>query len=318
MRCVMDIYYKTNLGTLYNQDCLNLIPTLQSNSIDLIYIDPPFGIKTDEKFGMIPWNKNIQEKNKADEIIYMKNLTIGEQNYIRWLYLRLSLMKELLSNQGSIYVHLDWHVSHYVKILLDDIFGKNNFQREISFSTGWSLGFKTSANNWIRAHDTIYFYTKDSEQFVFNRQYKEYEVDYVKRARLDENGRRWVDQSLGNSSPEKIEQLKKEGRVFETRTGGLRKKQYLDEMNGTLIGDIWIDINPINSQAKEKVNYDTQKPADLLERIIKASSNENSIVADFFAGSGTTGAVAEKLSRRWIMSDISLDACELIKKRLIK
>ncbi len=269
--------------------------------VRLVCIDPPFA--TRQEFRGSQDQKAYQDK-------------IAGARFLEFLRKRLVFLKELLSEDGSIYVHLDWKKSHYLKAAFDEIIGEEFFQRDIAVSTGWPLGFKASTHNWIRGHDAILFYTKSSD-FIFNRQYTKYGADYTKRARKDPDGRLWVDQSLGSLPKEKIDQLKREGRVFETTSGGLRKKQYLDEMPGSLVTDIWTDILPINSQAKEKIDYPTQKPEELLGRIIKASSNPGDLVLDCFAGSGTTLAVAEKLGMRWIGVDCGKLAVYTMQKRLL-
>lgn len=294
----MNIYYKTNKGRLYYEDCINVLNYLINKNVkvDLIYIDPPFGIDADKNFGMVSWKKNMQSKNKVDEILPMHVLNIGEQNYLRWLYLRLVLMKEVLSNRGTIYVHIDWHMGHYIKILLDEIFGKNNFQREIIWDTQVLSGFKTLAQNWVRGHDTILYYSKSNER-IFNKLKQPHTKKYL----------------------DSFNKVDKDGRYYMVAHGTIR---YRDEVEpkGKPYGDVWNDIMSFQQQptSKEKVDYATQKPESLLDRIIKASSNENSIVADFFCGSGTTGAVAEKLGRRWIISDINETACKITKERLEK
>jgi hypothetical protein len=166
-------------------------------------------------------------------------------------------------------------------------------------------------------HDTILFYSK-SERKIFNKLFAKYSIDYTKRSRKDPDGRLWVDQSLGKMSEKAKVELVRKGLAFRTSSGGIRKKQYLDEMKGEATGDIWADIQPINSQAIENLRYETQKPEALLERIIKASSNEGDLVADFFCGSGTTLAVAEKLGRRWIGSDMSKWAIQVTRKRMLQ
>lgn len=294
----MNAYYKTNKGRLYYEDCINVLNYLIDKNIkvDLIYIDPPFGIDADKNFGMVSWKKNMQNKNKVDEILPMYVLDIGEQNYLRWLYLRLVLMKEVLSNRGTIYVHVDWHMGHYIKILLDEIFGKNNFQREIIWDIQVLSGFKTLAQNWVRGHDTILYYSKSNER-IFNKLKQPHTKEYL----------------------DSFNKVDEDGRYYMVAHG---TKRYRDEveLKGKPYGDVWNDIMSFQQQptSKEKVDYATQKPESLLDRIIKASSNKNSIVADFFCGSGTTGAVAEKLGRRWIMSDINETACKITKERLEK
>jgi len=288
--------------------------------IDLVYIDPPFDVGADFTMEVQLGDEKdsvLKEQSIMEAVAYRDTWGNGTDSYVHMIYERLTLIRELLSSRGAIYVHCDWRVGSYLKLILDDIFGREHFQREIAVSTGWPLGFKTSTNNFIRMHDTIYYYTK-SNDFIFNKQYTEYSVDYEKRARKDEDGRLWVDQSLGSIKPDKLEELKKQNRVFQTTSGNWRKKQYLDEMSGSMLSDIWTDINPINSQAVENLGYPTQKPEPLLQRIISASTNSDSIVADFFCGSGTTIAVAEKLGRRWIGADLGRFSIHTTRKRMLQ
>lgn len=221
-------------------------------------------------------------------------------------------MRELLSDKGSIYVHIDWHVGHYIKILLDDIFGKENFRNEIVWHYGGPSPIKTA---FARKHDILFLYSK-SENYLFFPQYDNLPQYLFDRAKQDDDGRLWVDQNLGKLKEDTIEQMRIENRIFITKTGKIRRKQYLDEMSGAQIDDCW-NINIINSQANEDLNYATQKPEKLLERIIKASSNEGDLVCDFFGGSGTTAAVAEKLGRRWITTDIGKPSNLVMRKRFI-
>lgn len=264
---------------IYLGDCLDVCGDLLSEGVrvDLIYIDPPFGIKADEKFGMVPW-RDADYKSDYD-IIDMFPIGAGEKSYLHWIYPRLKLMRELLSDKGSIYVHVDWHVGHYVKILMDEIFGKENFINEIAwcYKSG-GAGDK----GFAKKHDTIFFYKK-SDIFIFNN--------------TKEKSYMGIGYSTGN----------KNVILYDDNDG---KGPY------TLVNvkDWWADIGMI-ATSKGRY-YATQKPEALLERIIKASSNEDSIVADFYAGSGTTGAVAEKLGRKWIMSDISEKAVNTCEKRL--
>lgn len=283
--------------------------------IDLIYIDPPFDSKADYRTKITLPNVNLNQKPTViEQFAYADTWKDGTVSYLKMIYPRLVLMRELLSEKGSIYVHIDWHVGHYVKILLDDIFGKDNFRNEIIWYYGGPSPVK---NSFAKKHDNIFFYSK-STNFVFQQQYKDKLPSYLfERARKDNDGRLWVDQNLGNLTQETISKMKEENRIFITTNGNLRRKQYLDEMLGDQIHDVWDDLSIINSQALERLEYSTQKPEKLLERIIKASSNENSIVADFFGGSGTTATVAEKLGRRWISSDIGKPSIMVQRKRLI-
>jgi adenine specific DNA methylase Mod len=231
----------------------------------------------------------------------------GTVSYLKMLYPRLALMKELLSPKGSIYVHMDWHIGHYVKLLLDEIFSKYNFVNEIVW------GYKDIGSRAVpyfkRKHDVIYMYQK-SERRIFNIQRQRLSESTIKRygSYFDENGHityRW----LKNNNPGVFAKLKGQPEDLD--------QPWLDINNGQPLSDWWDDISPLKSHFKESTGYDTQKPEVLLERIIKASSNRNSIVADFFAGSGTTGAVAERLGRRWIMADLGKPACMIMRKRLV-
>jgi adenine specific DNA methylase Mod len=254
--------------------------------IDLIYIDPPFYSNSNYK-RRIQLSENSGAKTKyitlEQEAYTDKNWDKGIISYLEMIYPRLYLMKMLLSDKGSIYVHLDSSIGHYVKILLDEIFGVKNFQREIIWRIGWISGFKSKAKNWIRNHDTIYFYVKQKEKFIFNKQYIPYPKNYVRRDGKKPTGK---------------------GYPLE------------DTWNCTEIDKL--DSIQIKSFSREKAGYDTQKNKALLERIILSSSNKDSIVADFFSGSGTSGIVADNLGRKWIMSDMGKFACTTSQKRLIE
>ena len=253
--------------------------------IDLIYIDPPFAVGAD--FSMkVPISEDKEEMQKEQSILeavaYRDTWGAGTDSYLAIMFERLSLMHELLSDTGSIYVHCDWRVNAYIRKLLDEVFGENNFQREIVWRIGWLSGYKTRAKNWIRNHDTILFFTKNKDNIIFNKEYIQYPAGYVRR-----DGKR-------------------------------------PEGKGHPIEDTWncneldkLDSIQIMSFSTEKTGYDTQKNENLLERIIKASSNEGDLVADFFCGSGTTGAVAEKLGRRWLMADLGRFAIHTTRKRMI-
>ena len=279
---------------LYKGDCLEVMDSIEKESIDLIYIDPPFGIKQDEKFNMIAWKKTDYYEPLVYEM-FDRILNENDLKFLSFLYPRLKKMKELLSEKGSIYVHIDWHVGHYVKILLDEIFGKENFGREIIWSFDTKSGYKSAVNNWIRSHDMILFYSKNRNDSLFNKQFLPYDEKYLSRFRKsDEDGRKYRDD----------------------RGSGV--KQYLDELKGVSISDVWSDVMSFqqNSTSGEFLKYQTQKPEALLERIIKASSDKNSIVADFFGGSGTTIAVAKKLGRSGIYCDQNQVAYDIAKKRI--
>ena len=213
----------------------------------------------------------------------------ANDTYLQFMYERLILMRELLSDIGSIYLHCDPTKSHSLKLLMDEVFGEDLFRREVIWKMPRPSGFKTQAQNWIRNHDVIFYYA--TENAVFHKQYEPYEESYIANFnKVDEEGRYWL------------------------RNG---EKKRLGK--GYTLGDVWIDIHSMQTQsvsASEGLGYPTQKPEALIERIIKASSNEGSIVLDCFAGSGTTAVVAEKLGRRWIAADINKGAIHTTMKRI--
>lgn len=262
--------------------------------IDLIYIDPPFDSKADykKKIDVKGVGKATSDSTSFEEKQYGDIWTNDE--YLQFMYERFILMRELLSDTGSIYVHLDEKRSHYVKIVLDEVFGSDFFKRELVWSTKTSSGFKAAAKNWVRTHDIILYYSKNNKD-SFNKQYWDYSDEYKSRFRKkDEDGRLYRDD----------------------RGSGI--KQYLDELKGIPMGDVWDDIMSFQQAATstEILGYPTQKPEALVERIIKASSNAGDIVFDCFMGSGTTQAVAMKLGRRFIGADINLGAIQTTTKRL--
>lgn len=279
----------------------------------MIYIDPPFDSKADYRIKItLPGGDIEQKPSVIEQFAYSDTWKEGTVSYLKMLYPRLVLMKELLSDRGSIYVHVDWHVGHYVKILLDEIFGKDNFLNEIVWCYREGINSKT---RWNRKHDNIFLYIK-SKDYIFNYQdvLEPHSEETIKKYKyVDENGRRYRLMGRGiKDSP--ICSHRDVSIEWEIKHPELVYRHYLPE--GKLPVDYWL-IDTINQASKERLNYGTQKPEELLSRIIKASSNPDSIVADFFAGSGTTGAVAEKLGRRWIMSDIGKPACMIMRKRLI-
>lgn len=262
------------------------LPSLRGK-VDLIYIDPPFDSKADYRTKVKLPGVDLQQKpTVVEQFAYADTWEEGTISYLKMIYKRLVLMKELLSSNGCIYVHIDWHVGPYVKTILDDIFGKENFVNEIVWSYSW--GIRTDSR-WNRKHDTIYMYSKSAENIKFNAN----EV-------LEE---RQVSESTAN-------RLKYKGALIKDGNKGRGDSEL------ALPSDVWY-IATINGMAKERLNYATQKPEALLERIIKASSNEGDLVCDFFGGSGTTAAVAEKLGRRWITCDIGKPASLVMRKRFI-
>lgn len=255
------------LKTIYeNKD--PVIKDKVKNKVKLIYIDPPFA--TEDEFRSTIGAKAYSDKKKGTE-------------FLEFLRRRLILAREILADDGSIYVHMDEKMGHYVKVILDEIFGKNSFQREIIWRIGWVSGYKSQAKNWIRNHDVIYFYTKNKENFIFNKEYIEYPPDYRRRDGSKPTGKGMPIEDTWNCSELDV-----------------------------------LDSIQIMSFSKEKVGYPTQKNENLLSRIIKASTNEGDLVMDFFGGSGTTMAVAEKLNRRWIVCDIGKLSYFTMQKRLMQ
>jgi adenine specific DNA methylase Mod len=275
------------------------LPSLRGK-VDLIYIDPPFDSKADYRTKISLPEIDIQQKPTViEQFAYADTWEEGTVSYLKMIYPRLVLMKEMLSERGSIYVHIDWHVGSYVKIILDDIFGKENFKNEIIWHySGWN---KQLNNSFEKRHDTIYYYTyreKFNSAFVPYASKEEYLKTRKQQLYRDDDGREYT---------------------LDVREGGNRKtKVYVDIAlaRGKVVDDVW-NIDKVNNSAKESLGYTTQKPESLLERIIKASSNEGDLVCDFFGGSGTTAAVAERLGRRWITCDIGKPASLVMRKRFI-
>ena len=295
------------------------LPSLRGK-VDLIYIDPPFDSKADYRTPITLPNASIEQKPTViEQFAYADTWEEGTISYLKMIYPRLMMMKEMLSENGCIYVHIDWHVGAYVKAILDDIFGKENFRNEIIWKRGTVKGAKAVGNQYARNHDMILFYSK-SLDYSYHTQYIPYSEDYIKQryTKDDHDGRGpYTDQAIGTRSEESLREMEKDNRIFVTSSGKRRVKYYLSEAKGIALDDSWSDISEVNSMAKENVGYATQKPEALLERIIKASSNEGDLVCDFFGGSGTTAAVAERLGRRWIICDIGKPASLVMRKRFI-
>jgi len=245
----------------------------KSIKVDLVYLDPPFfSNKTYE----IVWGDEAEVRSFKDR------WAGGINNYIGWMKERVVKLYDVLKDTGSFYLHCDWHASHYLKVMLDEVFGQRLFKNEIIWRIGWVSGYKTQKLGWIRNHDVIFYYTK-SDKFTFNKEYIPYPEDYVRRDGKKPTGKGFPIEDTWNCNPADI-----------------------------------LDSIMIKSFSKEKLGYPTQKPEALLERIIKASSNRGDTVLDAFCGCGTTVAAAQKLKRAWIGIDISPKAVELITKRVEK
>lgn len=297
--------FESGPNLVFQGDNKEILSTLLVNGfrekIDLIYIDPPFASGADyiRKVTLRGKEKKLdgEDHSVAEQIQYTdiwKNDT-----YLQFMYERLILMHQLLSDKGSLYLHCDQTFSHYLKLIIDEVFGKDNFVSEITWDTASInvAGFKGEADKWIYAKGNILYYRKNPKKYIFNKQYIPRDKKFIKKNYKDED---------------------ENGRFRITRRGN---KLYLKDDKGEPVTDIWKDIlsfNYVAAAAKESVGYPTQKPEALLERIINASSNEDSIVFDCFAGSGTTAVVAEKLGRRWIAADINKGAIQTTMKRIQK
>ncbi len=321
----------------------SLLPEF-SGKVSLIYIDPPFDTGADFSFTA----EIAEEPNSGDEeaTTFTKEPSILEQkayrdtwgrgldSYLSWFYESITLLHELLSESGSIYVHLDYHVAHYAKAIMDEVFGPSRFVNEIVWKRQTA---HSDSHSYANLHDILFLYSK-SDSYTFNTQYVPYTEKHVAEnyRYSDKKGVFALGQmkAPGNRGPryswngverhwrytkENMQKLHDEDRLYYSKTGLPWKKLYLQEMQGVVLGTLWTDINPIHAQdSKERVGYDTQKPEALLERILKASSKEGELVLDCFVGSGTTAAVAEKLNRRWIACDLGRFAVHTTRKRLLE
>ena len=307
--------------------------------LKLIYIDPPFDVGADFSMDIEIGSDTLTKKpNILEEIAYRDTWGKGADSFIAMIYERLVLMRDLLAEDGSIYVHCDWRVNGYIRLALDEVFG--NYVNEITWEKIKSVKAQTAGFGNVK--DSIYFYNKGNLQF--NQQRRAHSEDYLRSMyrHVDEDGRRYrlhdftqtgqgepkdFGEPWGVLAPpagkhwiwsqEKIIAGMKRGDIVFSKNGIPSVKRYLDEVKGQAVSDIWTDINPIGSISKERNDYPTQKPEALLERIVNASSNEGDLVADFFCGSGTTAAVAEKLGRRWICTDLGKFAIHTTRKRMI-
>ncbi len=274
-------------------------PSLRGK-VDLIYIDPPFDSKADYRTKVnLPGVELEQRPTVIEQFAYSDTWSDGTASYLAMITPRLILMRELLADTGSIYVHLDWHVGHYVKLVLDEVFGKDNFCNEVI----WHYGQRTEPRDkqFDRKHDTIFFYAKSDA------------------AQLYKNTTTWTrEEFIAHRHDVMIDEEGKEYILTDGGKGKERYRRYVEDVieRGKPLDSVW-QIPVLNSSARERVGYGTQKPGALLDRIIRASCPEGGIVADFNGGSGTTAAVAEKLGRCWITTDIGKPSCMVMRKRLI-
>ena len=290
------------------------LPSLRGK-VDLIYIDPPFDSKADYRTKVVLPGVDIQQKpTVVEQFAYADTWEEGTISYLKMIYKRLILMKELLSDTGTVYVHIDWHIDSYVKIMLDDIFGKDNFRDQIIWY--YPGGIKAVPHYFPRKHDCIYCYSK-TNNYVFNNQRKGIEDNslYSRWIKYSEDGETITYKNFPRTDKVKFDMYVK--RFISQNKREPKDEDVIYRFEGALVDDVWDDCPAVFRLLNEKTGYSTQKPASLLERIIKASSNEGDLVCDFFGGSGTTAAVAERLGRRWITCDIGKPASLVMRKRFI-
>ena len=320
---------------IYCGDNLEQLRKLPAACVDLLYIDPPFNSNRNYE---VFWGETKEKRGFEDRHESTKA-------YIDYMRPRCVELHRVLKKTGSFYYHCDWHASHYVKVMLDQIFGENQFRSEIIWQRTSSHG--NVGRTFGIINDSIFFYTS-SDEYVWNQIYLPYSEQHIETKFTGvEHGRRFTTSDLRNPgvrpnlrydykasngvtykphpngwavSKEVMERYDREGRLYLPRdpNGRLRLKRYLDETKGEKIQNVWTDIAPINSQAEERLGYPTQKPLALLERIVSASSEENALVLDAFCGCGTALVAAQKLKRQWIGIDISPTACRVVAHRLKK
>ena len=342
----------------------SLLPEF-AGKVNLIYIDPPFDTGADFSFtATIPQHPDADENDAPtftkepsvlEQKAYRDTWGRGLGSYLQWFYETVVLLHELLHESGRLYVHLDYHVAHYAKTVLDEAFGQDRFLNEVVWRR---TGAHNDPGRFGNIHDVIFFYTK-SEDYTWNPQFTAYSDEalensfsYAENAegrivRLKKGDppprafRRFQTVTLRSPRPrpnlyynykgykphpngwsvnkERMEQYDRENRLFypSSKEGALRLKMYLDESQGVPVQDLWTDVRKLEASSLERVGFETQKPEPLLDRIIKASSNEGDLVLDRFVGSGTTAAVAEKLNRRWIACDLGRFAIHTTRKRLL-
>ncbi|MFW9927204.1 MAG: site-specific DNA-methyltransferase [Candidatus Thorarchaeota archaeon] len=322
-------------------DCLDAISKYQETlkgQVRIIYIDPPFFSGTNYTLKSRSGGDSKSAGILKEEVTYSDKWKGGLEEYLDFMRTRLEAMKPLLREDGSLWVHIDWHVSHYVKIILDDVFGYSNFINEIVWRRTNSP--KAQSRGFGSQHDVILLYAVDASRFSTNQVYKDHDDKSLKPYSYeDENGRfRLIEiEAQGIQRTKGRKQFEWRGRkapylyrrdtlddwwekdlIYTSRNGRYTKKQYLSDIPGVPVSDLWIDIPPVQGLSRENTGFLTQKPVSLLERIILSASNQGDIVADFFSGSGTTAIAAIATGRRWILCDSSETAISVSKERIGK
>ena len=312
-------------GLLFHGDSARVMRLLENelgDAINLIYADPPFAIGESLRFGT---RKQARERTHG-ESAYRDVWQGGIAAYTAMLRERLTAMRRLLAPSGGLFLHLDWRACHHGRLLLDEIFGPENFRNEIVWHYG-GRGAKAGSGQFPRNHDTILFYSKSPATRFATPHVEDRLSPEAARARgyrRGPDGRWFKTAPRGDYSDESMARLDAEGRIHRTRTGSARVKYHLPEEDGLVVdrrplGDVWSDIpDMMHAPAAERTDYPTQKPERLLRRIVEAASPPGGLVADFFCGSGTALAAAEALGRRWVGCDLSAAAVEIAAERLAK
>ena len=292
----------------------------KEGGLKLIYIDPPFAVGTDFGFDIEIGGETAEKKQSIiEEIAYRDTWGKGISSYLSMMYERLKLMHNLLARDGSMFVHCDYRVDSHLRLILDDLFQADRFINSIQWQRTYTTGSSKSISNKFPTNtDTILYYRK-SDRYTFNKEYREYSEGTIRRYdKVDEDGKRYKWENLKSYSQKTLQDLLDKGEArFNEGSKYPVYKAYLDEDKGTVVDSLWSDLSHSGTFGDDKLGYPTQKPEALLERIIKASSNEGDLIADFFCGSGTTAAVAEKLGRKWITTDLGRFSVHTARKRLI-
>jgi len=344
---------KPTTNTIYRGDNLGIMRAMPDECVDLIYIDPPFFTQKDykniwgDKESVFDYGDNFFDGFEDTKDYFESHIMSGNKGlsaYLEWMRYRLVEIHRLLKSTGSLYVHIDYHAVHYLKVILDEIFGYKNFQNEIIWRRKFGSNATSTPRRFSSNTDTILFYTK-TKKYIYNQQYLPHDPDYIKKTyRHDDNdGRgkyRIGDLSAPSYSPTliynykdyeppkkgwrvnkaRMEKLEKENRLAfpKKKTGRIQQKRYLSEVNGNPVENIWDDIKMLQDRSPEKTGWPTQKPLALLERILKTSSKEGDVIFDCFAGCGTAMHAAHNLKRKWIGIDVSPTAIKVNKERLEK
>ena len=314
-----------------------------AGGLKLVYIDPPFDVGADFSFDIDVGEEILTKQSSViEDVAYRDTWGRGTDSFISMIYERLALIRDLMHPEGSTYVHCDWRVNSFIRLALNEIFGLDNFRSEIVWKRSSAHSdTKQGMTGFGKVIDTIFYFSRGQSP-AWNQNFHAYGQEYVREKYnyTDSSGRNFKSSDLTAAKPggdtsydwrgkrppsgrywaysrENMESFEKQDRIHYTTTGFPRLKHFLDEMPGVPLQNYWFDIPPINSQAAERIAYPTQKPEALIERVLSTSSNPGDLVADFFCGSGTTLAVAEKLGRKWIGCDLGRFAIHTSRKRLI-